>query len=60
VLTRIWLLFAGVRGEPPMDPEAVCDLTVKIGYLVCNSGLGVVSLDLSPVLVLDSGDGCVS
>ena len=56
---RIWPLFAGVRGEPPMDLEAVCDLTVKIGHLVHYSGLGVVSLDLNPVMVLDSGEGCV-
>jgi hypothetical protein len=42
-----------------MDLGAVCDLAVKIGHLVHNSGLGVVSLDLNPVMVLDSREGCV-
>jgi acyl-CoA synthetase (NDP forming) len=56
---RIWPLFAGVRGEPPMDVQAVCDLVVKVGHLMANAGLGVVSLDLNPVMVLDDGEGCV-
>jgi acyl-CoA synthetase (NDP forming) len=56
---RIWPLFAGVRGEPPMDVQAVCDVLVKVGHLASNAGLGLVSLDLNPVMVLDSGEGCV-
>lgn len=56
---RIAPLFAGVRGEPPMDLQAVCDVLVKVGHLASNAGLGLVSLDLNPVMVLDSGEGCV-
>jgi hypothetical protein len=56
---RIWPLYARVRGEPPMDVQAVCDLLVKVGHLANNAGLGLVSLDLNPVMVLDSGEGCV-
>jgi acyl-CoA synthetase (NDP forming) len=56
---RIWPLFGGVRGEPPMDVQAVCDVVVKVGHMMRNIGLGVVSLDLNPVIVLDDGQGCV-
>ena len=48
---RIAPLFAGVRGEPPMDVEALCDAVVKIGELMLDPAVKVVSLDLNPVLL---------
>jgi acyl-CoA synthetase (NDP forming) len=56
---RIAPLFAGVRGEPPMDVEALCDAVVKIGELMLDPALKVVSLDLNPVLLDSAGKGCV-
>ncbi len=52
-------LFAGVRGEPPMDVDALCDAVMKIGDLMLNSTARVVSLDLNPVLLDSAGKGCV-
>jgi acyl-CoA synthetase (NDP forming) len=56
---RIAPLFAGVRGEPPMDVDALSDTIVKIGALMADPAANVMSLDLNPVM-LDSADkGCV-
>jgi acyl-CoA synthetase (NDP forming) len=56
---RIAPLFAGVRGEPPMDVDALCDAVVKIGELMLDPAARVVSLDLNPVLLDSAGKGCV-
>jgi acyl-CoA synthetase (NDP forming) len=52
-------LFAGVRGEPPMDVEALCDAVMRIGDLLLDPAAKVVSLDLNPVLLDSAGKGCV-
>jgi acetate---CoA ligase (ADP-forming) len=56
---RIAPLFAGVRGEPPMDVEALCEAVVKIGELMLDPAAKVMSLDLNPVLLDSAGKGCV-
>jgi acetate---CoA ligase (ADP-forming) len=56
---RIAPLFAGVRGEPPMDVEALCDAVVRIGELMLDPAAKVMSLDLNPVLLDSAGKGCV-
>src|ERR1700709_379599 len=56
---RIAPLFAGVRGEPPMDVDALCDALVKIGELMLDPVAKLVSLDLNPVLLDSDGKGCV-
>jgi acyl-CoA synthetase (NDP forming) len=56
---RIAPLFAGVRGEPPMDLAALSDAVVKIGELMLDQAAGVISLDLNPVLLDSEGRGCV-
>src|SRR5579859_1141458 len=56
---RIAPLFAGVRGEPPMDIEALCDAVMRIGDLMMEPTAKVVSLDLNPVLLDSAGKGCV-
>ncbi len=56
---RIAPLFAGVRGEPPMDVDALCDAVVKIGELMLDPKAAVMSLDLNPVLLDSAGKGCV-
>ena len=56
---RIAPLFAGVRGEQPMDVESLCDTAVKIGALMLDPAAKVMSLDLNPVLLDTAGKGCV-
>jgi acyl-CoA synthetase (NDP forming) len=56
---RIAPLFAGVRGEPPMDVDALCEAVVKIGELMLDPAAKLVSLDLNPVLLDSAGKGCV-
>jgi acyl-CoA synthetase (NDP forming) len=56
---RIAPLFAGVRGEPLMDVDALCDAVVKIGELMLDPAVKVMSLDLNPVLLDGAGKGCV-
>ena len=56
---KIAPLFAGVRGEPPMDVDALCDAVVKIGELMLDPAAKVMSLDLNPVLLDSAGKGCV-
>jgi acyl-CoA synthetase (NDP forming) len=56
---RVAPLFAGVRGEQPMDVESLCDAIVKIGALMLDPAAKVMSLDLNPVLLDTAGKGCV-
>ena len=56
---RIAPLLAGVRGEPPMDVDALGDAVVKIGELMRDPKAAVMSLDLNPVLLDSAGKGCV-
>jgi acyl-CoA synthetase (NDP forming) len=54
---RIAPLFDGVRGEPPMDVDALCDAVVRIGALMADASAKVMSIDLNPVML--NTDGCV-
>jgi acyl-CoA synthetase (NDP forming) len=56
---RIAPLFAGARGEPPMDVDALCGAVVGIGELMLDPAAKVMSLDLNPVLLDSAGKGCV-
>jgi hypothetical protein len=56
---RIAPLFAGVRGELPMDVDVLCDAVVRIGELMLDPAAKVISLDLNPVLIDSAGKGCV-
>jgi acyl-CoA synthetase (NDP forming) len=54
---RVAPLFEGVRGEAPMDVDALCDAVVKIGELMADASAKVMSIDLNPVML--NTDGCV-
>jgi acyl-CoA synthetase (NDP forming) len=56
---RIAPLLAGVRGEPPMDADALCEAALRIGELMLDPAAKVMSLDLNPVLLDSAGKGCV-
>ena len=55
---RIAPLLAGVRGETPMDTEALGAAAIAVGRVVSDEKSAVVSLDLNPVIVGDVGQGC--
>jgi acetate---CoA ligase (ADP-forming) len=56
---KIAPLLAGVRGEPPMDVDALCEAALRIGDLMLDPAAKVMSLDLNPVLLDSVGKGCV-
>jgi acyl-CoA synthetase (NDP forming) len=56
---RIAPLLCGVRGEPPMDVDALAGTVVKVGELMRDAEAKVMSLDLNPVLLDSEGKGCV-
>ncbi len=56
---RIAPLLEGVRGEPPMDVDALCQAAMKLGELLLDPARRVMSLDLNPVLLDSAGKGCV-
>jgi acetate---CoA ligase (ADP-forming) len=56
---KIAPLFTGVRGEAPMDVDALSDAVLRIGELMLDPAARVMSLDLNPVLLDSAGTGCV-
>jgi acetate---CoA ligase (ADP-forming) len=56
---RMAPLLAGVRGEPPMDVDALAEAVIKVGDLMRDPVAKVMSLDLNPVLLDSAGKGCV-
>jgi acyl-CoA synthetase (NDP forming) len=46
----------GVRGEPPMDTDALADAAVKVAELMLKD-TGIASLDMNPVMIGDKGRG---
>ena len=56
---RIAPLFAGVRGEPALDLDAVCAAVVRLGEVALACGDEIASIDLNPVLVGATGEGIV-
>lgn len=56
---RVAPLFAGVRGEAPMDVTALCDAVVAVAAVMQRSGGEIASIDLNPVMVRSEGEGVV-
>jgi acyl-CoA synthetase (NDP forming) len=56
---RVAPLFAGVRGEPPMDLDALCDAVVRVASVMSASAGAIASIDLNPVIVRSEGEGIV-
>jgi hypothetical protein len=56
---RIAPLLGGVRGEPPLDVDALAAIAIGVGRLV-RAGTGkIASIDLNPVIVGAAGEGAV-
>ncbi|MOA55426.1 hypothetical protein D3C78_1792140 [compost metagenome] len=56
---RIAPLLDGVRGDPPLDIEALSAIAVAVGRLICGARGAIASLDLNPVMVGAVGEGAV-
>jgi acyl-CoA synthetase (NDP forming) len=56
---RIAPLFKGVRGEPPLDGEALARAAVALGEIMLSAVGRIASVDLNPVLVRPRGEGLI-
>jgi acyl-CoA synthetase (NDP forming) len=56
---RIAPLFEGVRGDPPLDAEALAEATLKLAALIASAEGRIASIDLNPVMVGARGAGIV-
>jgi acyl-CoA synthetase (NDP forming) len=54
---RIAPILKGVRGEPPLDIEALAAAAVRLGALIAAAGNKIASIDLNPVMVGPAGQG---
>lgn len=56
---RIAPLLEGVRGDPPLDIDALAEVVVAVGQLIVAAGGAIASIDVNPVLVAARGEGVV-
>jgi acyl-CoA synthetase (NDP forming) len=52
-------LLRGVRGEPPLDLEAVTATATRLGEIMLAGRGRIASIDLNPVMVKAKGEGAV-
>ena len=57
---RVFPILKGVRGEAPVDLDAVCGLVEAVGRSMTDEAAGVSSFDINPGRALDPGRGCVA
>ena len=56
---RIAPFFSGVRGEAPLDLDALCAAILALGEVITACADEIASIDLNPVLVGSVGQGVV-
>ena len=56
---RIAPLLEGVRGDPPLDIDALAEVVVAVGRLIVAADGAIASIDVNPVLVSARGEGAV-
>lgn len=56
---RIAPLLEGVRGDPPLDVQALADIAVTVGTVIAGARGTIASVDLNPVMVGAAGSGAV-
>jgi len=52
-------LLDGVRGQPPVDKEAIKDALLRIGQLVTDFP-EIIELDINPLIVYPKGQGAIA
>ena len=50
-------IFAGVRGAPPADIDALAEMAARLSWLAYDLRDDIAELDLNPVIVLPIGQG---
>jgi acetyltransferase len=56
---RAHALLDGVRGQPPVDKEAIKDALLRIGQLVTDFP-EIIELDINPLIVYPKGQGAIA
>lgn len=54
---RIAPIIDGVRGEPPLDMDALAAVAIGVGHLIRAARGKIASVDLNPVMVGAAGEG---
>jgi acetate---CoA ligase (ADP-forming) len=54
---RVAPVFAGVRGEPPVDLQAVAQAAVALGRLAAANAAAIASIDVNPLIAGARGEG---
>jgi len=57
---RVAPLLQGVRGEPPLDVEALARMAVKVGAVMLEAGGRIASVDINPVMLFERGRGALA
>jgi acetyl-CoA synthetase (ADP-forming) len=53
-------LFAGARGRPALDVDAIAGVVERLGWLAVDLGPRLVDLEVNPLIVRRAGDGVVA
>ena len=53
-------LFAGVRGQSPLDVDAIADVAERASWLAVDLGPRLVDLEVNPLIVRSQGGGAVA
>jgi acyl-CoA synthetase (NDP forming) len=57
---RVAPILRGVRGEPPMDVDALGETVSAVASLMSDPARRIVSIDLNPVALGREGEGCLA
>jgi acetate---CoA ligase (ADP-forming) len=53
-------VFAGVRGAPPADLDALAEMAARLSWLAYDLRNDITEMDLNPVVVLPAGQGALA